>query len=590
MKYKGSVYLLLLLSTILAVSIVQAQPKGKKNNSQTTPQQKTDSDAFGTDPKKTLSEGKLIEAGKYAMLGDYTKAISTYEDCIKLDPQNEAAQFEIAKIEVFQLNNFDDALTHIKAAYKIAPNNKWIVQLYAHVYELKNDFKNASKVLTKYLKENPTDLDALFNLSFFQQKALKFSDAIETYNKIELQVGVNPEIAFAKEKLWNQLGKPNNAILELQNLITKFPNEPKYYNALADLYFVNKMNDKGLDVLQQMVAISPDNPEAQITLAEYYRSIGDGEKYFASLKNAFQSSDLSIDIKMQLMLKLGKGMGNNKVYDDRILELAEIIAQVNSDEAKSFAMLGDVNYQLRHDSAAAQNYRAALKLDAGKFAIWQQLMLIETSLMQFDSLLLTSKSAMELYPDQPMTFYYNGVANLQKKNYPEAVSSFANSLKIGLQNKNLIAQIYANMGDAFNSLKKYSASDSCFDLALSFNADDANTLNNYAYYLALRGERLGEAEKMSKKSNDLFPNNANNLDTYAWVLFKEGKFDEAKSAIENALQYGGDKNGGILEHYGDILFKLGDTNGALDNWKKAKQLGVDSTNIDKKIADKKFYD
>jgi tetratricopeptide (TPR) repeat protein len=115
-------------------------------------------------------------------------------------------------------------------------------------------------------------------------------------------------------------------------------------------------------------------------------------------------------------------------------------------------------------------------------------------------------------------------------------------------------------------------------------------LNNYAYYLALRGEKLDEALKMSEKSNVLSPNNAAYEDTYGWVLYKLGRYADAKEWVGKALQHGGNADGTVLEHYGDILFQFGDVNGAVEAWTKAKALNVDSETIEKKIADRRLYE
>ena len=115
-------------------------------------------------------------------------------------------------------------------------------------------------------------------------------------------------------------------------------------------------------------------------------------------------------------------------------------------------------------------------------------------------------------------------------------------------------------------------------------------LNNFSYYLSLRKDKLDKAAEMAKKENDLTPNSSNNEDTYAWVLYSQGKYTEAKTWLEKAIVNGGDKNGTILEHYGDVLFRLGNTNDAMSNWQKAKLTGDHSEFLDKKIADKKIYE
>jgi len=71
-------------------------------------------------------------------------------------------------------------------------------------------------------------------------------------------------------------------------------------------------------------------------------------------------------------------------------------------------------------------------------------------------------------------------------------------------------------------------------------------------------------------------------------LYEMGEYKEAKEWLEKALSHGGDKDGTILEHYGDVLYKLGNTEKALEYWKKAKEKGGASQDIDKKIADKRL--
>ncbi|HOZ83717.1 MAG TPA: tetratricopeptide repeat protein, partial [Bacteroidia bacterium] len=86
------------------------------------------------------------------------------------------------------------------------------------------------------------------------------------------------------------------------------------------------------------------------------------------------------------------------------------------------------------------------------------------------------------------------------------------------------------------------------------------------------------------------PNQSSFLDTYGWILYQEGKYDEAKKWIEKAMENGGENSGTILEHYGDILFKLNQSDKAFEYWKKAKQSGDASGLLDQKIRDKKLYE
>src|SRR6202012_484076 len=118
--------------------------------------------------------------------------------------------------------------------------------------------------------------------------------------------------------------------------------------------------------------------------------------------------------------------------------------------------------------------------------------------------------------------------------------------------------------------------------------DNVSTLNNYAYYLSSRGEQLDKAAAMSKHANDLQAHTASFEDTYAWILFKQKKYAEAKTWIQKAMSDNKDKSATQTEHYGDISFFLGDVSTAVDNWKKAKEYGGTSPTLDRKINEKKY--
>ncbi|MDZ7776279.1 MAG: CDC27 family protein [Bacteroidales bacterium] len=117
--------------------------------------------------------------------------------------------------------------------------------------------------------------------------------------------------------------------------------------------------------------------------------------------------------------------------------------------------------------------------------------------------------------------------------------------------------------------------------------ENSYTLNNYSYYLSLRGEKLKAAEEYAKKAVRLDPENPNNQDTYGWVLFKMKRYEEAKFWIEKSIKNSDEPSGTVLEHMGDVLFELGEKEQALQYWKRAKEAGDTSEDIDKKIEQKK---
>ena len=79
------------------------------------------------------------------------------------------------------------------------------------------------------------------------------------------------------------------------------------------------------------------------------------------------------------------------------------------------------------------------------------------------------------------------------------------------------------------------------------------------------------------------------MDTYGWILFMQKKYNEAKIQIEKSMELS-PKNAEVLDHYGDVLYHLGDVNKAVEQWIKARDFGVENSLIEKKIKDRKWYE
>jgi tetratricopeptide (TPR) repeat protein len=195
--------------------------------------------------------------------------------------------------------------------------------------------------------------------------------------------------------------------------------------------------------------------------------------------------------------------------------------------------------------------------------------------------------AIEYFPSQPVNYLYNGVANSQLKNYAKAILSLKDGLEFVIDNKALKIQFLSALGDAYFYMRNYDLSDAAFDEALKIDSDNTYVLNNYAYYLSLRNQNLSKAEKYSKRTNELQPNNRNYMDTYGWILYQQKKFKEAEEWLSGAAKLG-PKNPTILEHYGDVLFKLGKIEDARKYWQDALNAGGDSEALLKKVKEKKL--
>lgn len=575
---------LISILAVLVILILPFQASAQKKHAK-----EKNASSEGSARKSMAATSTFIEAGKAKMLGNYTTAAELYKTCILADPENDAAYFELASIYIAQ-NDASTAAGFAEKAYQLDEHNPWYGLQLLEVYRQLGKHTEAVKLAQNLVKEHPENPDFLFELADSYLSQNKYSDAIKIYDEIEIQMGISEEISIQKQKIYIAQNKPLKAAAELEKLAAAFPDQSRYQALLAEMYMAAKMPEKALAAYQRLAEIDPSNPYIHISLSDFYRQMGDMKRSFDELKIGFANPSLDIDTKIRVMLAY---YSLSEIYEemkDQAIELAQILKATHPKDPKAHSMYADFLLRDGKQEEARSEFRIVLSLDSSKYVIWESVLQLDVQLADFTSLLNESARAIELFPLQPLPYLMNGVANNQLKKYQEAIISLNTGSKLVTENDKFLAQFYAYLGEAYNALKDDEASDQAYDKSLLLNPDDSFVLNNYAYYLSLRGEKLDKAEPMAKKSTEIEPKNPSNIDTYAWVLYKLGKYEESETIILKAIELQEKADPTILEHYGDILYKLGQTEKAFEYWKKAASSGEGSDLLNKKIREKTLYE
>ena len=433
----------------------------------------------------------------------------------------------------------------------------------------------------------PDSGNYLFNLADLYLAQNKLTEGLATLDQAEKQFGQVDEISFKKQQIYLKQNKLDLALAEGQKLIAANPSEPRYVLALAEMYVSNNRYADAIRVAEQALAVDADNPQAHMILAQAYREQKQPAAAESEVKLAFNSPSLDIDDKVRILVGYIKRLPDPAV-NQTALDLAATTVRVHPKEAKAYAVAGDIQTLTEHKREARDNYLKALKLDNSKFQIWQQVVLIDAELSQTDSLLTHTDRALELFPNQASLWFYNGVAHLLKKQPTKGIKALEHGCKLTADNMELQTQFNAQLGDAYQELKEYDKSDAAYEAVLKADPENVQVLNNYSYFLSLRGVKLDKAKEMSGKVVKKFPASDTYLDTYGWVLYKQKDYAGARPVFEKALQT--TKDASVMEHYGDVLWQLGEHEPAVAAWQQAKKAGAGSGFLERKIKEKKLYE
>jgi len=444
-----------------------------------------------TVPEKEVNVQKIfIDATKDKLLGKYEEAIVLYKEVLKLDKDNHAAAYEMARLyEV--LDKDEKALTSIKMATALEPNNDWYKMLLSDLYHKNNKNKEAAEIYEQLATANPTSEFFYSKWAYYLISAKEIDKGIKVYNDYEKKFGVTEEVVRKKHALYLGQGNPKKAEAELKKLIKRFPRAVEYHHLLAGFYTQTGQDDKALETYNTILELDPENAKAKIAIAGNNKSGNNDIMYLTSLIPVFEKQDVDIDLKIKELFPY-----INKVAvteDDELkvatLNLAKILSEVHPEEAKSFSIYGDLLYYTGNTEDAVSKYKKTIELDKTVFTVWEQLMYIYHEKEDMESLLNITNDAIDLFPNKSKAYYFSGIANGYLNKNAEAISIYKQALMMSAKNPRLKLDILTKLGQSYLKTKKYDKAKKSLEDALDMNPKDPYALEYYGDVLMATGKK-----------------------------------------------------------------------------------------------------
>ena len=512
---------------------------------------------------------------------DTEGAIRNFEQALRFMPNDDASMFELSE-QYYNAGRIEEAFQMIQKAVNVDPENKWYQMRLGLFYRNLDQYDDFIKLYEKLTKQYPEDLDMLSELIEAYLVTENYGKALEKMDLLEQNVGANEIITEQRLNVYKRQGNNKKVISELEKLIAQNPENVRYYGMLAQMYAEMGKDKEALKLYEKIKEVNPSEPYINISLMEFYEKSGDQEKAFKELLGAIRNKNLDLATKANIWeYWMGKNEKSNQI-DEQARQCGEAFMETHPDNKLGYLILGSY-YMTKQNSVKSKELSLkTLALDSTDFYSWQNLIVSESRLEDNEAVRDHAIAALKYYPMQPVFYWYAGVANAVLDNNEDAVIYLEKGRRY-TSDKMQMSEFDAFLGDIYHQQGEDTKAFDAYDRTLRNNPDNALVLNNYAYYLSLRGERLEEALEMAIRANELEPDNVYYTDTYAWVLYKLGRYKEAEKMMKKCLGLEKDPSGANLEHYGDILFKLGKTDEAKTYWNKAKQAGGYSKELDKKL-------
>jgi len=543
-----------------------------------------------TDQDKEHAYGFFYHNGcSERMKGNLQQALTIFEECERVLPGRAATAYELGTIYRL-LGNNAKALEYARRCAASNPKNEWYQLLLIDCCNAMGQHKQALKLREDLVRNFQGRLDFKEELAYEYAMQRQYDKALKIYEQIEQNYGVSEPTTQSKVKLLKSQGRIADAEKELLKLAATNKNELRYQYYLAEFYAERGDREKAKPVYDRILAIDPANAQVNLALFDYYNSQGKEMEAYACLKKFMENPQADPLVKTNLLATYYKSAeeGNKKMFE-RGFELSGLMLKAHPKTAEANGIYADFLRLNKQTKEAAAYYFLAALGEKRNYKVWLSLLYLENEIAANDSLERHSNFCMELFPSLPDAYLLNGLANSRLRNYSKAAQSLKDGLEFVNSRSGLRLDFLKALGDACHYNKNFAGSDKAFDEALKIEPDNTYVLNNYAYFLTLRNENLEKAEKYARRANELQPGVASYMDTLGWALYCNKKYAEAEPWLKKAAA-GTPADATLQEHYGDVLYRLGKTQEALDQWLAAKKAGGNSAALTNKINDKKLND
>lgn len=534
----------------------------------------------------------FLEAMIQRQKGNGDAAFDLLMRCVELDSTQAAAYFYLSQC-YSMMKDKEKAVASLEKAAKLDTSNATYHQLLAGSYLSANRLEEGIAELETLRRIDPgrDNIDEIL-VELYKQTA-DFDSAIRLLNDMEKANGKSEELSEKKSEIYTSGGNKKAAINEMKELAEQFPNDLNLKVKYAVTLMNNGQEKKGLDIVKGVLKEEPDNTMAQFSMMNYAMMHNDDALVEDMCLKMLYNKNTDINTVAYILQLLSSQYEKNGRDSTMILGVFDnVIAQ--SGAAAEVAML-KVAY-MESEKMPEDSINTALQkvLDIAPDNVAARLRLVQNAWRADDKdmVIRQCSQARQYSPEEMVFYYFQGIAYYQKDEDDKALDAFRNGIDVINSDSEpaIVSDFYAMMGDILHKKGMEQEAFAAYDSCLQWKDDNYGALNNYAYYLSEKGMLLDKAEQMSYRTIKAEPENATYLDTYAWIIFMQKRYSEAKIYIDQAIQHldSAESNHVIYEHAGDIYYYAGDTDGAVEKWKEALDTDKENQVLIRKIKLRKY--
>lgn len=561
--------LVLLGTLVFSCSLFARSPRADAKNKKTLPRAEQASLFYLEGIKSNVLEG------------DSARAKAWFKKVLEIDSTHSPSLYELASLTA--LDQPEEALQYSLKANAIDTTNTWYKMQLGRLLIATQHYDSALTLYDQLIRMNPNDPDNYRLKALLYDQLGQPEKALEVLETAENRFGIIELLASHKVQLLLNTQQFDRAMAEARMLVETFPYNEDNYVVLAELYAMMNMNNLAQENYDKALSINPNSMRALASLNDFYKRQNDNVRFLETASKLFRLKEFPLETKLKFYEELFQNPSFVRNNFIQMGELVRTLAITYPEDLRTLDLYARYLIAGGSIEQALQLYKSHVTDSIPQKQIFNDIIGMEAYLKRADSVDKYTTIALERFPeDAELRLQKASVTAYMLEKPQEAIPLFEEALKYA-KTDSLRSVIYGAIGDNYHTLGDDRKCFKAYDKGMKLDTTNVSIYNNYSYFLSLRNERLDKALEWAQKAVRLDPNNPTFLDTYAWVLYQLGRYEEARIPMRQAISLDSDNNKELYVHYGDILYKLGDRFMASYYWKKALENGYDAQEIENRL-------
>ncbi len=528
-------------------------------------------------PLKPVSELYSEAIKAITIHKDTLNAVAAIEAIFQQDSNYAPALNLLSKLTRVPQN----AIEYSERAYRADTTNRYYLEDYGAALVEGGEYGRAIPVFKKIVSKS-TEPNHYRVLALLLDNSRRTDEALAVLDTAEVRFGRIPQLGRMRQYYLLKTGQTLAAEADARKAIEETPYLAENHIALAEIYAATRRDSLAVASFQRAIAIDTLAVEPWMALGEYYQRKGDISAYLAILERVFANEQYPLQSKLDMWKSLANDINAYRKFYPQYDALIKRL-YIHNPESKGVASLYAEHLILSGEvKEAVRLYKQLIDYKKPQLVDFLRVIEVENHLNHPDSVRHYTDLALALFPHNTDLLYMRGALAMRKKEYDDALALYNEALKHA-DNDTLRSSLWGAIGDVEHERNDKKRCYKAYNKAIKYFADNAGVLNNYAYYLSLENRDLERALTMITRALALSESNSTYLDTMAWVLYKLGRYAEAKKYMQQALSLTRSKDFTFSLHYGDILHALGEEFMAKTYWRKALEQGADKEEIEKRF-------